>query len=95
MLTTVEAEIETNGIVRLLEPVTIRRRSRAIVTILDEDSTDTNSQSEKTKLADDSESFGWWQGKEITKTEYLKLEHNEQIDFDLARSYSDTHEDGD
>ena len=35
MLTTVEAEIGTNGIVRLLEPVKVSRRSRAIVTIFD------------------------------------------------------------
>ena len=36
MLTTVEAEIDTNGKVELLEPVQVKRRSRAIVTILDE-----------------------------------------------------------
>ena len=36
MLTTVEAEIDTNGKVELLEPVQVKKRSRAIVTILDE-----------------------------------------------------------
>ena len=36
MLTTVEAEIDTNGKVELLEAVTVTKRSRAIVTILDE-----------------------------------------------------------
>lgn len=40
-----------------------------------------------------SKPFGWWQGREITEEEYNKLSHNEQIDFDLAMSYLDTHED--
>ena len=53
MLTTVEAEIETNGIVRLLEPIKISRRSRAIVTILaGEISTDSKAMnSEQRRLA--------------------------------------------
>ncbi len=36
MLTTVEAEIDVNGNVRLLEPLSLSKKSRAIVTILDE-----------------------------------------------------------
>ena len=36
MLTTVEAEIDVAGNVRLLEPLSLRKTSRAIVTILDE-----------------------------------------------------------
>ncbi len=36
MLTTVEAEIDTTGKVELLEPVLVKKRSRAILTILDE-----------------------------------------------------------
>lgn len=36
MLTAVEAEIDTNGKVELLEPVQVKKRSRAIVTILEE-----------------------------------------------------------
>ena len=39
--------------------------------------------------------FGWWQGKELTYEDYLKLDHNERIDFDLAKSYADTHENED
>lgn len=35
MLTTVEAEIDVNGNVRLLEPLKLSKKSRAIVTILD------------------------------------------------------------
>jgi len=38
--------------------------------------------------------FGMWEGKEFTYEEYLKLDHNERIDFDLARAYGDNHEDG-
>lgn len=41
------------------------------------------------------EMFGTWQGKEITEGEYLKLDHNERIDFDLARAYADNHENED
>ncbi len=36
MLTTVEAEIDVNGNVRLLEPLSLSKKSRAIVTILEE-----------------------------------------------------------
>ena len=36
MLTTVEAEVDTDGKVELLEPVRVKKRSRAIVTILDD-----------------------------------------------------------
>lgn len=36
MLTTIEAEIDTNGKVKLLEPVRVKKRTRAIVTILEE-----------------------------------------------------------
>lgn len=36
MLTTVEAEIDVNGNVRLLEPLSLSKPSRAIVTILEE-----------------------------------------------------------
>jgi hypothetical protein len=39
------------------------------------------------------EMFGMWQGKELTYDEYLQLDHNERIDFDLGRAYSDNHED--
>lgn len=36
MLIAVEAEIDTDGVVTLLEPVTITRKTRAVVTLLDE-----------------------------------------------------------
>jgi hypothetical protein len=41
------------------------------------------------------EMYGMWDGKEITKEEYLKLDHNERIDFDLAKEYANNHEDED
>ncbi len=39
--------------------------------------------------------FGMWEGKQLTYEEYLQLDHNERIDFDLARAYADNHEDED
>jgi hypothetical protein len=36
MLTTVEAEIDVNGNVRLLEPLKLSKKSRVLITILDE-----------------------------------------------------------
>lgn len=36
MLQTVEAEIDANGNVRLLEPLRVSKKSRAIVTVLEE-----------------------------------------------------------
>jgi hypothetical protein len=39
------------------------------------------------------EVFGMWQGRELTYDEYLELDHNERIDFDLGRAYADNHED--
>lgn len=41
------------------------------------------------------EIYGMWDGKEITKEEYLALDHNERIDFDLAKEYYNKHEDED
>jgi len=35
MLIAVEAEIDTNGVVTLLEPVTVTRKTRAVVTLID------------------------------------------------------------
>ena len=37
MLTTIEAEIDVNGEVTLLEPLKITKKSRAIITLLDEE----------------------------------------------------------
>ncbi len=40
MLTQIEAEVEVNGKVVLLEPVRLEKKSRAIVTIIDFDEAD-------------------------------------------------------
>jgi len=45
MLQTVEAEIDVNGKVELLEPVRVTKRTRAIVTLLEE----TNSEEQERK----------------------------------------------
>ena len=41
------------------------------------------------------EMFGTWEGKAADSDEYQKLDHNEQIDFELAKAYADNHEDED
>lgn len=41
------------------------------------------------------EMFGTWKGTEPSGEEYKNLDHNERIDFDLARAYADNHEDED
>ncbi len=40
MLQTVEAEIDANGQIRLLEPLRVSKKSRAIVTVLEEPNSD-------------------------------------------------------
>ncbi|MBK9155065.1 MAG: hypothetical protein IPM25_12755 [Chloracidobacterium sp.] len=39
--------------------------------------------------------FGTWKGRSPVLVEYDQLDHNEKIDFDLARSYMDAHDDED
>ena len=50
MLTTVEAEIDIAGNVRLLEPVEVSKTTRAIVTLLNGSEDDTNRANSKTML---------------------------------------------
>lgn len=47
MLTTIEAEIDVNGNVRLLEPLKLKKKSRAIVTVLNETADSPTKTSEK------------------------------------------------
>jgi hypothetical protein len=42
MLTTVKAEVEVGGKVRLLEPLAVSRTTKAIVTLLEENGNDKN-----------------------------------------------------
>ncbi|HEV8578192.1 MAG TPA: hypothetical protein VGX68_03835 [Thermoanaerobaculia bacterium] len=53
MLKTVEAVIETDGSVRLVEPVRVARPRRALVTILDEDSESETTLLSEAALAED------------------------------------------
>jgi hypothetical protein len=85
MLTTIEAEIETDGVVRLLEPVKISRKSRAIVTILDDengaDATKMNSEERRQALQDLMKHAG------AVQTGNPHDGDNEKIDADLANEY--------
>lgn len=49
---TIAAEIDEKGVVRLLESVTIRRRTRAIVTLLDEPAPESNGYSNSSAALD-------------------------------------------
>ncbi len=76
MLTRIEAEIDVNGTVTLLEPIKLTKKSRAIVTVL-ENGNGTNAEQQTGKKLSDlfgSASLGHPTGLD-----------NEQIDADLAR----------
>lgn len=90
MLTTIEAEIDVNGIVTLLEPLRLKKKSRAIVTLLESNDVAPKPVSEEeTRLAE--ERFARWIG--AVNSGNLNSADNEQIDADLAREYGATHED--
>ncbi|MFN2393836.1 MAG: hypothetical protein ABR566_17980 [Pyrinomonadaceae bacterium] len=89
MLTTIEAEIDVNGNVRLLEAVKIKRKSRAIVTVLDDENVNKRAMSEEEKqLAEErfARHFG------AISSGNPRSADNEQIDADLAREYGATHD---
>ncbi len=75
MLTTIEAEIDVNGQVTLLEPITLTKKSRAIVTVLENGNGTDTWQDNGKKLSDlfGSASLGHPTGLD-----------NEQIDADLV-----------
>ena len=86
MLTQLEAEIATNGVVRLLAPLKIPPNSRAIVPIIHSrpsEKTEGNSGSSRKNIRDlfGSASLGRPTGAD-----------NEEIDSDLANEYSNAHE---
>lgn len=88
MLTTIEAEIDVNGDVKFLEPLKITKKSRAIVTLLDENVKETEMNDAKTRLAEErfARHFGAINSGDSTSAD------NEKIDADLMRSYEETHE---
>ncbi|MGI8883865.1 MAG: hypothetical protein ACR2IA_06440 [Pyrinomonadaceae bacterium] len=90
MLTTIEAEIDVNGKVTLLEPLKIKRKGRAIVTLLDEEILGANSVSEEENRAAE-ERFARWIGS--VDSNNPNSADNEEIDADLAWEYGATHDD--
>lgn len=90
MLTTIEAEIDVNGTVTLLEPITLTRKSRAIVTVLENgNGAKKQMTEEEARLAE--ERFAQWIG--AWNSGNPNSADNEQIDADLAREYGATHDD--
>lgn len=90
MLTTIEAEIDVNGNVTLLEPIRLSKKTRAIVTLLEVDNVARKPLSEEEKrLAE--ERFARWIG--AVNSGNPNSADNEQIDADLAREYGATHDD--
>ena len=90
MLTTVEAEIDVNGNVRLLEPLKVERKSRAILTLLDDDHGKRKQMSAEEEQAAE-ERFARHFG--AIKSGDPNSCDNEKIDADLIRAYEDTHDD--
>ena len=89
MLTTIEAEIDVNGDVRFLEPLKITRKSRAIITLLD----DENRQIREVNEADAriaEERFARHFG--AVKSGDTRSADNDKIDADLIRLLDDKHE---
>ncbi len=84
MLTTIEAAIDVNGNVTLLEPIRLSRKPRAIVTLLEVDNVTRKPLSEEEKrLAE--ERFDRWIG--AWDSGDPNSADNERIDADLAREY--------
>lgn len=90
MLTTVEAEINIDGSVRLLEPIKVKKKSRAILTLLDDENTNRKQMSEEEeRLAEErfARHFG------AINSGDSRSADNEKIDADLVREYGNTHDD--
>ena len=90
MLTTIEAEIDVNGTVTLLEPIKLHQKSRAIVTLLESAPTPLLTE-EDARLAE--ARFARWLGAVNSGNPHSA--DNEQIDADLAREYGATRDDKD
>lgn len=85
MLTTIEAEIDVNGNVRLLEPIRIKKKSRAIVTLLD---VETDSETAKLSDAERYQALqNLMQHAGAVQSGNPNSADNEQIDRDLAGEY--------
>lgn len=85
MLIAVEAEIDTNGIVTLLEPVTVTRKTRAVVTLLDAAELAAKPELSEEEKQRREANFARWIG--AGNSGNPNSADNDQIDADLAREY--------
>lgn len=84
MLTTIEAEIDVNGNVRFLEPLKITKKSRALVTLLNDKNTQ-NPQVNETDAQLAEERFARHFG--AIKSGDARSADNEKIDANLTAEY--------
>ncbi|MBA3634027.1 MAG: hypothetical protein H0W58_14635 [Acidobacteria bacterium] len=90
MLTTVEAEVDITGKVTLLEPLKITKKSRAILTLLDNNENENQEINEaENQLAE--ARFARWIGS--VDSGNPNSADNELIDADLAWEYGASHDD--
>ena len=90
METTLEAEIDVDGQIRLLRPIKLRRRGRAIVQLEESNIVlDRPVSDEENRLAEErfASHFG------AVKSGDHNSADNGKIDNDLMREYLDTHDD--
>lgn len=86
MLTTIEAEIDVNENIRLLEPVKVSRKSRALVTIFNNETVEESVSAEPDRKGDIRKFSGMYKNGDPTGSD------NEKIDADLARAYLEDYE---
>jgi hypothetical protein len=89
MLTTIEAEIDVSGKVTLLEPLKITKKSRVILTLLDDDKLQTAKNYKENQIAEErfARHFG------AIKSGDKNSADNEKIDGDLIRILENTNND--
>lgn len=89
MLITVEAEIDVSGKVTLLEPLQVTKKSRVILTLLDNDSTGRNKARESAQTAEErfAEHFG------AIKSGDSNSADNDKIDADLINILKEKQDD--
>ena len=89
MLTTIEAEIDVSGKVTLLEPLKINKKSRVILTVLDDSKFSEAKNYEGNQIAEErfARHFG------AIKSGDKNSADNEKIDADLIRILENTNDD--
>ncbi len=90
MLTTIKAEIDVNGNVRFLEPLKITKKSRAIVTLLDDEIVKA---SKTTEVEAHSAEERFARHFRAIDSGDVRSADNDKIDADLIRSYEDARDD--